>query len=357
MISKQLTDTQMRKFLVEYEVLAHGCLSDEIPAKLLRAEVRGAEIQLSNLQVDQGLEEPLLRAIVIMGGEHIEQAELPSGELLREYLTHLSLITCMTFRIHRLCRIVDWTPGLAERDCIDVSRFVADDRPYKCLIEELLESARNVLEVNTDIAIKRAVRWFANGVGSQYPDDQFQYFWQSIELVAQVEKPTSKVPDSCSRCKGNLFCPACNIVPTHRPYAKQAIQLLFQRTVKGDHARLYEVANDFRNAIAHGEDLTAVESKHKVEIDKLVNSLGQLARAALVNHLSKELVTRAGGPVTLPMLETNMFAHQDLRMRLHLVVKSSNPDEPNLSDLPEFKVQIGNANNAQGPYTWRKERA
>ncbi|MGM9482675.1 methylamine utilization protein MauJ [Roseateles sp. NT4] len=346
----------MNRVLVEFEVLAHGCLADEIPGSLLRIEIRGAEIQLSDLKVEKGLDEPLLRAIVIMAGEHIDQAESPSTELLREYLTHLSLITSMTFRIHRLRRIVDWTAGLADRDCIDVSNFVVDDRPYKCLTEELVESARNALEANSDIAIKRAIRWFSNGVSSQYPDDQFQYFWQSIELVAQVEKPTTKVPDSCSKCKGDLFCPTCDLVPTHRPYAKQAIQLLFQKLVKGDHTKLYEIGNDFRNAIAHGEDLSAVESRHKVEIGKLVDNIGHVARAALLNHLSHKLVARAGGAVTLPMLEPNMFAHRDLRMQLHLVVKSSNPEEPSLHELPEMKVELGSAHNAEGPYSWREKR-
>jgi hypothetical protein len=81
--------------------------------------------------------------------------------------------------------------------------------------------------------LRRAMKWFANGVSTRFYDDQFVYFWLVVELIAQNAKDPTPVPDKCPKCQGPLFCETCKTVPTHRPYQKQAIEQLFIKTCAG----------------------------------------------------------------------------------------------------------------------------
>ncbi|MGO7785661.1 methylamine utilization protein MauJ, partial [Rhizobium ruizarguesonis] len=57
--------------------------------------------------------------------------------------------------------------------------------------------------------MRRALRWYRLGIHAYSPDDQFTYFWFALEIVAEFQKPTSKVHDKFPHCQSALYCEKC----------------------------------------------------------------------------------------------------------------------------------------------------
>jgi hypothetical protein len=113
---------EQKRYLLNFEAEAHGCLPKEL------SEIRSShpngdyEVWLSNLNVKPGTDRPLLSLQLIVSATYLSAANETGERKMDEYLNLLSLVTCLTFRPHRLIRIVDWTSGLTERDCMQYER-------------------------------------------------------------------------------------------------------------------------------------------------------------------------------------------------------------------------------------------
>jgi hypothetical protein len=333
-----------KRILLEFQVEAHGCLSEGV-GTLTSHHPRGEfELNIRNLAVDPGTDRPLLSIQLIMPGDDLPAAEKPGTEALRRYLHYLTLVTNLTFRIHKLVRIVDWTRGLRARDCIQFERFPGDALPFAAIGEEHLRSVEVLQEATADPRLQRALRWFSAGISARFPDDQFQFFWLAVELIAQSLKGTDKVHDRCPQCQSPLYCTSCKTHPTHRPYPKQAIEQLFSKLIPLDGAEFFALTNDVRNAIMHGEPVDNMVAKRDTKLSDLVDELGRVAWAAILDALGRSF-PEAPSAKKLAFLQTNIYHHRDLRIAANLVVFSRNPDEPTLDELarPEIGVVYGKA--------------
>jgi hypothetical protein len=78
-------------------------------------------------------------------------------------------------------------------------------------------------------------------------------------LIAEITKETSPVSDKCQRCHTDLFCPSCNTISEHRPFAKQAIEALLNRlnVARGRQRDLLYI----RNGIMHGRSREEIEEE------------------------------------------------------------------------------------------------
>ena len=330
----------MQRFLLDLEVESPATLaSGETTLRSVSPIGGGVDVTVSVVKISPAQGTAALSMQFILDAQNIQDAQDRGLSVARDILRAWSLATSTPFRITAFRRVVDWTPGLRERDCVLFSHHPANERPHPLLTTKTLVSAVRLTNAPLSATLRRAIRWFANGVASDFVDDQFYYFWLAIELVAIETKAPDKVHDACPKCGCPLHCQACNVSPTHRPYPKQAIQALFLRHVNDRPDEFFRHANAFRNALMNGEDVDHVEQEISVKFEELVNLLGRLAWSALLSTTMQKMAA-TGATGQLPVLQTNQFINYEFKVGLNLVVTSRDPEHPSLNDLPTLDVSI-----------------
>lgn len=327
-----------RKYLVEYEVLSHAILETSIELLTFHHSAKTLTIEIKNQETTSDSYEAILSAYVILESESFESAEKDSRDNLKEFIDLLTLSTNMHFSLGNMLRMADWSSGITERKGIIFKNFPGDDRPYPILDEALLETVEILASSNITGRLKRAIRWFSNGVASTYLDDKFQCFWFVVEILSQEAKPTEKVNDACPRCRSDLYCPKCDTFPTHKPYPKQAIEHLFLSVVKENGAYVFSLLNKFRNALMHGDSIEEIENELNLKFSNQVDALGKIAWISILNII-KRTIPQSIGKNRLGLIDTNTYCEHEMLLRINITFQSKNPDNPCVSDIPELKVE------------------
>lgn len=327
----------MPHYLLDLEVESHATLASGLHE--LQSRDGAVAVFVKSSETKSSAESTILEVQLVFDASSIDEAKEKSLEVAKEFLRAWTFATSMSFRISVLKRVVDWSPGLRQRDCVQFSNHPGFDRPYAVLDNEVLGSAIRLLNSDLTATLRRAIRWHSNGVTSEYTDDQFYYFWLAIELIAIETKAPEPVNDACPKCRGPLHCNTCGNTPTHKPYPKQAIRALFKKYVSDFPDKFFDDADAVRNAMMHGEDLTAIEQSRGIKLERIVNALGHLSWSALLSTLMSRLAA-AGQTGTLPVLQTNLFVHYQLNVGLNMTVQTRDPDNPSLVDLPKIEVSL-----------------
>lgn len=330
-----------KKFLVEYEVESHGALVDDLPSVNYRHPIDGTEIEVRNFRVAPGTDVPLLLMRCVIAAEDLDSAIEHGTAKLIDFVHHLAFVANMRFRLHRLSKVVDWTPGLSQRDCYLYSPLYGRSELPFMLDSEQFQAIEFLQRADTSPAFRRALRWYGNGLAAEEMEDQFQYFWLSIEVLSTLNKPQDEVPDKCAKCGGNLFCNACQGVTTHKRYPGQLIKALFARYVRGDHELFFKDAQKIRHALAHGEDLHEVENKHGIGARNMADQVGRLAWTALLDGFQrapKQPNENSGTTFRLTLLQPTTFMHEFDQIALHLTVTSKDLEHPSLNDIPDVEM-------------------
>lgn len=333
----------MGKWLADYEVESHLSIANNDLKLTFKHPTDLYEIHIKNLDVKPPVEKPLLSVQVILESEKIDSVAEKSREYLKLFLNVLSLITNIKYSIHRIIRIVDWTPRLEMRDCHQYHTAPDPYRPVPLLDERMLASVHTLMRNDISEDLRRALRWFSLGVGANYTDEQFQYFWFALEVLAEKDKKPDKVPDKCPKCKNPLFCDTCKETPMHRPYPNQAIEQLIKRVVRGTPENLHELLSKVRHALLHGDDIDEIEKSFPVNLSQLVDVLGQTVWAALLSSF-KAPPERA----KLEFLKTNTYSHKKMvTTMVGKVGSSSCKDEPQIEKIPlvEMKMHVSDEQN------------
>jgi len=261
--------------------------------------------------------------------------------LANELLDHLAFVCCLKLRLRDLLHVFDWEPvrdGL--RQCLYGTRqYLHDGAPFEALQQRLLDTVGTLQTQPLNSRLRRALKWFSNGVAARYQDDQFAYFWFVIELVAQIIKEPTRVPDKCPNCRGPLYCEQCKTTPLHRPYPKQAIQELFLKYGPTDADKFYRDAADARNMLMHGTDVPTIEVDLNVEFSQLTDQMGRLAWTAIANQFIPAMVGKNPSflrPSTFSSLHLTAYAN----MEVGYDPDFDNPDPANFPKI-EFSVTDG----------------
>nr|WP_315489903.1 methylamine utilization protein MauJ [uncultured Rhodoferax sp.] len=329
----------MKRFLLDLELLSIGTLVEG--ESTLHAASKNGDVDVSvsviRLNADEGTAD--LSMQVILDADSLKDASTRGLGIAQDLIRAWSFATSISVQFSALKRVADWTPGLEEREVAYFSKHSADGGPHAFLHSDTLESALRITGATLSSTLRRALRWFANGVSSEFTDDQFYYFWLAIELVAAETKEPAPVPDACPKCRGALFCPTCHITPHHKPYPKQAIQALFRRHVTNEPDRFFSMADKFRNALMHGDDLAALEQTQGTKLAFIVDCLGQLAQACLFDTIKAKMFA-AGETGELPMLQTNRFTGYQVSVKSILIVSTKDANNPHVSELPVMDVTM-----------------
>ena len=328
----------MTKWIAQIEVEAEAVLPDGA-SPFEYADPRGDyRLKLVNRAVRPLAETPLLEMQLEFDASDLKTAADKAKELSRRFLHWLSFVTCCGFRVRRLERVVDWTPGLTMREQM-IYHTDRTDLPQSVVIQDLaptiaLFNAEDVAE-----EVQRALRWFAKGVSAEWIDEQFHCFFFTIEILAEFKKSPTPVPDQCPKCHGELFCRHCNEVPTHRPYARQAIKALLATCITGvgGAEAAFADLNRARSRVMHGKHHDEIEGELSVPFDKLVDRAGHIAWTCLVNSMRLP-----PGKHQLCLLQANTFVKRALTMGAHVHMGSprGDPQNPRLEDLGKLEISV-----------------
>ena len=327
----------MRKWIVDFEVEAHVVLHKEQPCLEYKSPDGGYLVQLRNYKVDPGIEAPVLSVQVIFESESAQAAVEEAKDKLRLCLDTLACITGSRWKIHRVIRAIDWTPGITERDCRQVKDFSNPDLPVFGVGNEHVDTLRLLMTKPMDPDLRLALRWFARGVNVDYADERFQFFWFALEILAERGKAPEMVPDRCPKCRTELFCPRCQKVSVHKPYPKQAIQQLLEKHVRGHWLKLFTILDKVRNSLLHGEYPDEIEKSLSIDLVSVADHLGKAVWAALISSFSLP-----AGEKKLSFIQPQTFSHMKLSMWSDLSIGSdrADPNHPKIEAFTEVQVDM-----------------
>jgi hypothetical protein len=190
---------------------------------------------------------------------------------------------------------------------------IGHEDPHPVLDEQITHTADHLLQHDIPPALRRAMRWYRIGISAPMPDDQFQYFWFALELIAISKESTEKVNDRCPTCRSPLYCETCNTHPLHWPYEKQKIRALIQAVDKECNEAKLEMLEKARNTLMHGGTLREIEEKLPQPHEEVVDILGKIVFFALLNQFPRELFTEK-----LTFLNPSTYVHRTLSGIAHM---------------------------------------
>jgi len=244
----------------------------------------------------------------------LDEAREIADSVLADCLNMLSFTTGSTFRRHRIRQIVDATPGITGmRSLFMWADPIEYEDPQPLLCEDSVRTIERLLEFDIPPAIRRALRWYRLGINATVPDDQFMNFWFALEIVAEFQKSTEKVPDRCPQCQAPLYCESCKTHPVHRPYPKQAIRALLKSIDEECDDATMERLDKTRNSLMHGSTLKEIEESLPEPREQIVDILGRLLWRALIHHFPHEMFDG-----TLAMGYPSTYLHRTLHGIAHI---------------------------------------
>lgn len=250
----------------------------------------------------------LLSVQIVFDAPSLDQArELGTAHLVR-LLNAFALVTSAAVRTHRTLHIVEYGPGRVMRSALlwdDGTRFLKNPEPI--VDEEFAPTLAKVLNFQPPPAIARALRWYRLGVHAPLSEDQFQYFWFALEILAEHLKPTDKVHSKCPHCKGALYCATCESHPMHRPFPKQAIEHLIRTVVPKIDDSTLQALDTTRNALMHGSTSGEIESNLNRTVVDVVDTVGKIVRETLIRQLPPEALEKG-----LHVVEASTYARHEL---------------------------------------------
>lgn len=326
----------MTRFLVNCEFESHVSLADE--SELLRyAHPKGVyEVFVRNLQVEEGSDPPLLSVQLVFEADDLANAKEVASKFLREVSDYIAFVTTAKCKVHRILQIFNWEASAPSgmREAMYYEGFKNHDIPLPAMSSEVIETVALLQAHEVPARLKRAIRWFSDGVASQYQDDQFINFWLVVEVLAQLTKNPAPIPDRCPKCRSPLYCDVCNASHLHKPYPKQAISQLFESHVNGDWEVLFLRAEKSRNMLMHGEDIKAIERELTIAFPPLVEAMARLARVAILNQFLPELKGKE-----LRLLTTNRVIHLSLTVGAHVAIGfAPNFNDPHPKHFPKLEI-------------------
>ncbi len=328
------------RLLLEAEVVGHAVFEPDVGEATLSMPERNIELRLKNLDVDMGIEKPLLEALLIFEDENLEAGFESGRTLLKDLLSSLSYVTSFKFEYYRSKRLIDWSDGDFARQYYAISSFPGHDLPEYVLTAELLKSAGIVWQVSKDHPLEAAVHWFASGVRETASEAKFELFWFAMELLASYGKDTAPVNDLCAVCQTPLYCETCETHPKHRPYQKQAIEQLIHGIVGEKAHHISKRLFDVRNLLMHGATKDQIESKIEGKMEECVEHVAQITKGSILNLLGPD-IAKISESDQFEMIFLDGYARMVMGARMLMTSSKIPPDVTMLNRLamPEINLQ------------------
>jgi hypothetical protein len=323
--------------IANYEIESEiSVLSDDIRLRLQHPKGQ-FQARIKNIVRDDYSRPFLLSVQIIFEAPRLKEAQDIAQDKLVEFLNMLALATGASVKRYRTKQIVDCTPASGMRECLVWADSAGHEDPNPFLDSNIMASIERLLQFDPPPAVRRALRWYRLGVNASVPEDQFQYFWFALEILAEFQKPPENVADRCPHCKSPLYCETCKRHPTHRPYAKQAIRAMVQAVEEACDEQTLEALDKARNALMHGATLKEIEYNLPKSDEHIIDVLGRIVFKALIHQFPREIFKERfhlGSPTT--------YIHRTMTGIAHIstVVPSGDDGELDLDRFTGLKVSM-----------------
>ena len=261
----------------------------------------------------------------------------PAMEKLSEILNCLCYTTGRKFVCSKLKRLIDWTPGILERDAIIYAETPEWDLAEPKLDDNFTKTAERIFDMGGGDEQRAAMRWYRLGIQAEGLEEQFSYFWFALEISAEALKGNDKVPSKCPRCHGKLYCENCQEHPLHRRYPGEAIHQVVERVQPQNVDEIFKTLQSIRHTLMHGGRIASIDSlpcTAEEAVDKL----------AWITWLAIDLMFKPDPEPEQPF----HFGYTDSIVRRRLIaavqirttlLPGSDPQNPKLSDFPTIDLR------------------
>jgi hypothetical protein len=246
-------------------------------------------------------------------------------------LDMIAFVTSARVQRHRIKQIIDCTPTSGTRDCLVWADSIEHKDPQPYLDDRIVKTIERLMQSDLPPAVRRALRWYRFGVLEKVVEDQFQYFWFALEILAEHNKTPVKIPDKSPQCKSPLYCETCKTHPTHKPYAKQAIRSLIRTVDSTCSEVVIDALDQTRNSLMHGSTLKDIETELPDSDQHIVDILGRVLVKALLFQFPRNVFEDS----QLLLARPSTYTHGTLSGIVHVQTIGPQDDNGEL-DLDRF---------------------
>lgn len=326
------------RLLADYILDSDLCLAKGDPPMEIKGPNGSFTLSLSN--TSDAVQQPtgVLAARILFDADDLHSARDRADDILYASLNALSFATGHPFSYNDLKQIIVWEPGVSMRDMIRYLETPMKDRAQPLLQADFKESVEHYLVVQEGEKQQTALRWFRLGLAADSLEDQFTYFWFSLEISARLTKGTEKVPSKCPQCKNPLYCEKCATHPVHKKYEGEAIKDAICRHVSGDGEDIFKTLQKIRHTILHGDRISSVIDSLSCSQEEAVNALGHITQSALLDIFTAH---NKDAPSEVMLARADDITRKKLIVSMHASVgMGGDIDNPTFKDIPNIQVSV-----------------
>jgi hypothetical protein len=270
------------RLLADYLIDSDLCLPQCAPEMTIEGPAGAYRLILENGGNSPGTGEGTLKGRLIFEHGDVDSSREVADEILVRILNSLSFSTGRQFSYKELKLIIDWSPGVKIRRGSVFSEVPYWQRAEPTLEPQFARTVEHFLHSHHTDTVQRALRWYRLGLSVQGVEDQFSYFWFTVEIASEHLKDNVKVPSACPHCSAPLYCEQCEKHPVHKKYPGQAIKALVCEALGTDGEEAFKALQKIRNALAHGDRINSV--LHDIPFDQTtaLNLVSHVARQGLL---------------------------------------------------------------------------
>jgi hypothetical protein len=329
--------------LADFVLDSDLCLAGGTGPLTLNGPDGGFSLILANADADHAFPDAVLSAQLIFEADSIdEKIRTIACDKLSEALNCLSFATSRKFALRRLKRVIDWTPGVIERDAMIYQETPEWDLAEPALDQTFLDTTGRLLAMQSGNDQRAAMRWYRLGIQAGNPEEQFSCFWFSLEIAGETLKGKDKVPSKCPRCQGKLFCETCKDYPMHRRYAGEAIQQVIERVHPENSEEVFKALQLIRHTLMHGGRIASVLDQLPCTEQEAVNKLAFVTWRAIWEMFERP-DPRPETPMTLGYCDNLVRRTVVGGVHITTTMVRGDPNNPQLADFPTVQFEITSA--------------
>lgn len=271
------------KFIAQFDIASDVSVTEDAANLSIRSPDGDFSLVVREVTLREGEQVAKLRCNMEFQSASLQVAKHDFIECVLNVLDMMSLLTHAKFEFNRLHKIFDWTPDKTTRSGLIFVHDPPEMAPERILDKKFFEAANLLQHAILNDRLLSALRWFRLGTIAEAPQEQFQNFWFSLELLSQHKKETDRVHDLCPKCREALYCKTCDTHPMHRPYPKQAIESVWKE-IAPDKLELFHVMDKTRNKLMHGVAASKIEVITGVSLHELIDPLARVAWRGLISE-------------------------------------------------------------------------
>lgn len=329
------------RVIAELVVDSTFCLNEVEKQIKLKNSSSLFEVVIKNNPKAGPLSKDALLAEMIFETQDLNSARSQALDNMAQVLNALARTTGGRFDSVNVIRVIDWTPGIIDRE----AHYFATTRAklsFPELDSELARTVERIMAMHNDEISQTVMRWYRMGRRAEGPEEQFMYLWFAIEVAAGALKEAGKITIKCPRCQSDLFCPTCEDTPMRRRMETEAIKDLICSVAppEADHDELYKTLIKIRNTLHHGRRLHSIIGELPCTEEQALNAVANIAWRAITRLADEDADPEPDGIFSFIAIEDVTNNVMVVSSVIGTKFLRGDPNNPQLSDAPDINISM-----------------